>query len=81
MEKTEKTTQVAVIKVRKEYLSREDLRAMAVGQSIEFVMPSSKLESASSACNNMRYEGKKFTKSIHIDDNPEESSITVTRTK
>lgn len=76
MEKDLKTAN-EVMKVSRDYLSRKDLQAMAVGQTIEFVIPATKLESASSACNNMKYLGKKFSKSTKI--NGDESSITVTR--
>lgn len=67
----------AAMKVTREFLSRNDLQAMAVGQTIEFCIPADKLESASSTCNNMKYLGKRFSKSVKIAGN--ESSITVTR--
>lgn len=66
-----------VLKVTKDYLSRDDLRAMAVGQTIEFVIPDEKLESASSTCSNMRFERKKYSKKIRM--NADGASITVTR--
>ncbi len=64
-----------VMKVTKDYVSRDDLRAMAVNQAIEFVVPLDKFESAKSACNQMKLEAKKFSTSIA----PDLSSITITR--
>ena len=66
-----------VMKVKREYLSRKDLQAMAVGQTIEFCIPQEKLESATSACNNMKYQGKRFTKKTIVNGN--DSSFIVTR--
>ena len=68
-----------VMKVKRDYLSRKDLHAMAVGQTIEFCIPQEKLESATSACNNMKYQGKRFSKKTIV--NGDESSIIVTRTE
>lgn len=64
-----------VMKVTKDYVSRDDLGAMAVNQAIEFVVPSDKFESAKSACNQMKLKGKRFSTSIA----PDLSSITITR--
>jgi hypothetical protein len=64
-----------VMKVTKDYVSRDDLSAMAVNQAIEFVVPSDKFESAKSACNQMKLKGKRFSTSIASDL----SSITITR--
>lgn len=66
----------ATTKIEKDHVSRDDLRSMAVGQSIEFVVPDGKLESARSTCNNMKYERKRFSARINLG---EVSSITVTR--
>ena len=64
-----------VMKVTKDYVSRDDLSAMAVNQAIEFVVPSDKFESAKSACNQMKLKGKRFSTSIA----PNLSSITIKR--
>ena len=63
------------MKVTKDYVSRDDLNAMAVNQAIEFVIPSDKFESAKSACNQMKLKGKRFSTSIA----PDLSSITIKR--
>ena len=66
---------VCAMKVTKDYVSRDDLNAMAVNQAIEFVIPSDKFESAKSACNQMKLKGKRFSTSIA----PDLSSITIKR--
>ena len=66
---------VCAMKVTKDYVSRDDLNAMAVNQAIEFVIPSDKFESAKSACNQMKLKGKRFSTSI----SPDLSSITIKR--
>lgn len=66
---------VCAMKVTKDYVSRDDLRAMAVNQAIEFCVPRDKFESAKSACNQLRLEGKRYSISIAKDL----SSITITR--
>lgn len=71
MEKSE------VIQLRREYLSRNDLRAMSVGQAIEFVLPDSKLESGKQTCYQMRFEKKEFVPRINIENH----TLTVTRVK
>lgn len=76
MEKTDvKQATPCIMKVTKDYVSREDLSAMAINQAIEFVVPSDKFESAKSACNQMKLKGKRFSTSIA----PDLSSITITR--
>jgi len=70
-------TTTAAMRVTKDYVSRKDLMAMAVGQRIEFVIPDDKLESASSACEQMKRKRMKFSRSIKMTDN--ESSITIER--
>lgn len=76
-----KQPQVAVMKIKKDYLSVDDLRPMTVGQEVEFVLPPEKLPSAKSTCNNMKYQGRLYSTSIHVDMDGGESSITVKRTK
>ena len=71
--------QVAVMKIKKDYLSVDDLRPMTVGQEVEFVMPPEKLPSAKSTCNNMKYQGRLYSTSIRIGMDGDESSITVKR--
>jgi hypothetical protein len=71
--------QGAVMKIKKDYLSVDDLRPMTVGQEVEFVMRPEKLPSAKSTCNNMKYQGRLYSTSIHIDMDGGESSITVKR--
>lgn len=73
--KVEVQASSCVMRVEKDYVSREDLGAMAVNQAIEFVVPSDKFESAKSACNQMKLKGKRFSTSIATDL----SSITITR--
>lgn len=73
--KAENQATACVMRVEKDYVSREDLGAMAVGQVVEFVVPSDKFESAKSACNQMKLKGKKFSASIAKDL----SSITIKR--
>ena len=67
-----------VIKVPKDHLERDDLRGMALGQTIEYVFAdASKLESARSTCNQMRIFGVKFRSRFNLD----RTSITITRLK
>lgn len=73
--KVEVQASSCVMKMKRDYVSREDLSAMAVNQAIEFVVPSDKFESAKSACNQMKLKGKRFSTSIA----PDLSSITITR--
>ena len=73
--KVEVQASSCVMKMTRDYVSREDLSAMAVNQAIEFVVPSDKFESAKSACNQMKLKGKRFSTSIASDL----SSITITR--
>lgn len=73
--KVEVQASSCVMKVTKDYVSRDDLSAMAVNQAIEFVVPIDKFESAKSACNQMKLKGKRFSTSIA----PDLSSITITR--
>ena len=73
--KVEVQASSCVMKMTRDYVSREDLSAMAVNQAIEFIVPSDKFESAKSACNQMKLKGKRFSTSIA----PDLSSITITR--
>lgn len=68
-----------IIKVYKEYVSRDDLRAMAVGQELIFVVPNDKLESARGTCNALRYYRMKFSCKLRVCDN--ESMAIVKRLK
>lgn len=64
------------MRVIKDAVSRADLRAMAVGQTLEFVLPTpNKLESARTACNTLKIYRMKFSTKI----NREQSSITIER--
>ena len=68
-----------ILKVYREYISRDDLRAMAVGQKIVFVIPNDKLESARGTCNALRYYRMKF--SCQLRENGGESMAIVKRLK
>lgn len=68
-----------ILKVYKEYVSRDDLRAMAVGQELIFVIPDGKLESARATCNAMRFQRMKFACQLRVRDN--ESMAIVKRLK
>lgn len=68
-----------ILKVYKEYVSRDDLRAMAVGQELIFVVPNDKLESARSTCNAMRFQRMKFGCKLRVHNN--ESMAIVKRKK
>lgn len=68
-----------IIKVYKEYVSRDDLRAMAVGQELTFVIPDNKLESARATCNAMRFQRMKFACQLRVRDN--ESMAIIKRLK
>lgn len=69
------TVESTVMKVQKERVSREDLRGMAIGQSVEFIVPFNKIESARSACNQLKLQGMKFSYKTAKDL----TSITITR--
>lgn len=69
---------VTVMKMERDHVSRDDLRSMVVGQSIEFVLPEpGKLESARSACNQMRLFQMQYSYEFHIAS----CSIVITRVK
>ena len=56
-----------VSKVSKEIVSRSDLRKMRVGQAIEFCLNDPhKMESARSACNQLKIEGLKFKTKFNL---------------
>lgn len=73
----EKQTTTTPIKVQKETLGRDDLRAMAIGQEIEFALAEDKLESARSTCQAMKLKHMQFTTKFNIEAN----SIYVKRIK
>ena len=61
MKETTETAR-AVTRITKDAVTREDLRAMEVGQEIEFVLPARKqFESARSAAWQMRFEHRRFS--------------------
>ena len=67
MKKDANIIESGAMRVVKDYVSRDDLTAMAVNQAVEFVVPSDKFESAKSTCNAMRLKGKKFSTKIAPD--------------
>lgn len=54
--------------LEREYVSRDDLRAMAVGQVVGFKIPANKLESAKGQCNNLRLKNMKFSTQLIQED-------------
>lgn len=71
-----KETKNDPLMVKIDHLSVHDLRQMAVGQELKFVLTDrDKLPSARSTCNNEKMYGRVFSARIK----PEESSITVRR--
>ena len=72
----EEKEKLCQITVHRDYLSRKDLRAMAAGQTIEFVLPDNKLESARTTCDHMRLYGMKFKCPFYRDGY---TSVVVTR--
>ena len=69
-----------VKKVTKEAVTRNDLRAMVVGQSIDFALPGrSQFESAQSAAGQMKREKMKFATKFTGDIEKDQWSIQIER--
>jgi hypothetical protein len=51
----------------RDYLSRDDLKKLVVGQKVGFRLPGDKLESAVGQCSAMRFKGMKFSKKVFRD--------------
>lgn len=78
----ETMTQVdsCVMKVSKDAVTRDDLRAMAVGQKIDFALPGkTQFESARSTAWQMKYEHKNFSTKFTGDLEHDKWSIMIER--
>ena len=71
-----------ILKVSKEAVTRDDLRAMVVGQRIDFTLTGkSQYESAVSACSQMKGEQRVFVTKFTGDKMADKWSILIERVK
>jgi len=71
-----------ILKVSKDAVTRDDLRAMAVGQKIDFALPGkSQYESAVSACSQMKGEQRVFSTKFTGDKENDKWSVLIERIK
>lgn len=69
-----------IMRVSKDAVTRDDLRAMAVGQKIDFELPGKgQFESARSAAGQMKFERMKFTTKFTGDLENDKWSILIIR--
>lgn len=67
--KSANETDSKVIQVTVDAVTRDNLRAMAIGQALEFIVPGKgQMESARSACNQLKLEQMKFTTKFNVGD-------------